>query len=365
MLKKSISDKMDKSAKLQDNKELNTNNNYLITGVILAGGSGKRLRPLTENLPKSLLEIQKDYCITDKLLKDLKNIGINNIMFLTSYLGDKIIERYGKLWNGLNISYSSSQKQLGTWGSIKKAVFDDKLTGKLLILNGDIVTDVSLESIINNNTKVTILGIPLKSQYGILHTNGQKVLRFEEKPKLPYYINGGAYFIKNITALMAEFNHLHELQNSIEYDIFPKIAEDANLGIHIEYDTNILWRSIDSIKDLDEVRELYKIRTDKPWGYELLVSYTDKYLQKKLYIKENYKTSMHYHKNKLETLYVVYGRICLDLEGGKSEIINEGQSRTINPGEIHSIVALKNTLIDESSTPYLDDTVRIKDFYTR
>lgn len=342
-----------------------TQDNNSITGVILSGGRGKRLRPLTENIPKSLLEMQKGYCIMDKLLKDLKNIGISDILILTSHLGDKVKERYGSSWNGLKIRYSHSSKQLGTWGSIKNAVENDGLTGKSIIINGDIITDVPLRSVISNNTDVTILGIPMTSQYGILHTDGQKVMRFEEKPILPHYINGGIYFVKDIESLTTEFDYLHESQNSIEYDVFPKLAEQGRLGIHIEYDTNVLWKSIDSIKDLDEIKEMYKIRTDKPWGYELLVAYTDKYLQKKLYIRENYKTSMHYHKNKMETLHTVYGKVCLNLENGKSEIINKGESRTIKPGEVHSIVALKNTLIDESSTPYLDDTIRVKDFYTR
>jgi len=70
-------------------------------GMILCGGFGKRLRPLTERIPKPLIEIKEGYTILDKQLFDLKNAGINTVYLLTGFLGEKIEERYGDNYKGL------------------------------------------------------------------------------------------------------------------------------------------------------------------------------------------------------------------------------------------------------------------------
>lgn len=337
-----------------------------VIGIILAAGKGDRLRPITEKIPKPLIEINEGYTIMDKQLMEFKNAGIDNVVIPIAYLGDKIKERYGSSWKGIRIRYSENPEPLGTWGDLKAAITRYSLSGPAVIRNGDIVTDFSINEIMKNKQhSVTILGIPMRSQYGILDISGNTIMKFKEKPILPHYINGGIYYVKELQDLIECSKSLHQTQNSLEYDIFPPLAAESKLGAHIESDTNILWTSIDSIKDLNEARKLYKKKTDKPWGYELLVSHTDKYLQKKLYIKKDYKTSFHYHAKKMETLYVVYGKVRLDLEEDRCEIIEPGESRTIIPGEVHSIVGLENTLIDESSTPHIDDTIRVKDFYTR
>ena len=342
------------------------NKDQKVIGMVLAGGRGKRLHPMTERIPKSLVEIKDGYTILDKQLLDFKNAGIDRVVLLTGHLSDKIEERYGSSWKGVDIIYSAESEPLGTWGSIKNAIVQHSLHGPAVIRNGDVVTDFSITEIMKNKQHpVTILGIPMRSQFGILDINGSSIVRFKEKPILPHYISGGIYYVKELDDLMKCSKSLYPTQNSIEYDIFPILASESKLGVHIESDTNVFWASVDSIKDLEEVRKIYRNKTDKPWGYELLISHTDKYLQKKLYIKKDYKTSMHYHERKMETLYVVYGKVRLDLEGDRYEIIEQGESRTIKPGEVHSIVGLENTLIDESSTSHIDDTIRVKDFYTR
>ncbi len=340
--------------------------NSEITGIILAGGSGKRLMPLTAEIPKPLVELKPNYTIMDKQLMDLKNAGISRVVILVGHKSEKIIERYGNLQNNINISYAVDKLgQRGTWGAISDAISEMGLNGPAVIMNGDIVTDIPIAEIIKkDNNRVTILGIPMISQYGILDVSGDKVSRFLEKPILPYLINGGIYYVKELTELADYAKGLEQSQNSIEYDIFPRIAAVSKLGVYREDNIKeFLWKSIDSIKDLEEVQKLYRTRTDKPWGYELLVANTSHYLQKKLFIKKNYRTSMHYHAKKMETLHIVYGKVKLDLEDGRYEILNQGDSRTVMPREVHSIAALDTTLIDESSTPYLEDTIRVKDFY--
>jgi Nucleoside-diphosphate-sugar pyrophosphorylase involved in lipopolysaccharide biosynthesis/translation initiation factor 2B, gamma/epsilon subunits (eIF-2Bgamma/eIF-2Bepsilon) len=340
--------------------------NSRILGMILAGGSGKRLMPITADIPKPLVELKPGYTVMDKQLMDMKNAGISKVVILAGHRSEKIIARYGDSWNNISIRYSVDKGvQRGTWGAIKDAIGEMGLSGPAVIMNGDVVTDIPIAEVIKKDgNPVTILGIPMVSQYGIIDISGDRVSKFLEKPILPYSISGGIYYVKDLAQLMDYGKTLEDSQNSIEYDIFPRIAADSKLGVYKEDNINeFLWKSIDSIKDLEEVQRLYRTRTDKPWGYELLVANTSHYLQKKLFIKKNYRTSMHYHDKKMETLHIVYGKVKLDLEEGKHEILNQGDSRTIMPKEVHSIMALETTLIDESSTPYLEDTIRVKDFY--
>lgn len=327
--------------------------------LVLAGGYGKRLKPLTDTVPKPLIEMKEGYCILDKQLDGLRHAGVRSALLLTGHLHEKIERRYGGSWHGMTIRYSVEDRPLGTWGAVKKALGD----GPVVIMNGDIVTDVDVGSLMANGTfPVTVLGVPMRSPYGVLETSGTAVVGFKEKPVLPYYINGGIYYAKDARELLAAGRDLRE--GSIEQDIFPRLAKAGKLGAYIETDPDVLWKSLDSAKDLEETRTMYESRTDKPWGHEVVVALTEKYLQKKLYIKEGHRTSLHYHREKMETLYVVKGKVRLDFEKGSKELA-EGERETIPPGLVHSIVALRNTQIDEASSPHPDDTVRVKDFYER
>ncbi|TMS40826.1 MAG: glucose-1-phosphate adenylyltransferase, partial [Methanobacterium sp.] len=87
-------------------------------GLILCGGFGKRLRPLTEKIPKPLVEIKDNYTILDKQLFDFKSAGVNKAILLTGFLGEKIEERYGENYMGLDIEYIQEDKPLGTLNAI-------------------------------------------------------------------------------------------------------------------------------------------------------------------------------------------------------------------------------------------------------
>jgi NDP-sugar pyrophosphorylase family protein len=334
-------------------------------GLILAGGFGKRLKPITDSIPKPLIELKEGYCILDKQLNDFRFAGVERTILLTGYLHQMIEQKYGDNWKGLSIEYSVEDTPLGTWGAIKKALQEHKVEGAIAVMNGDVITDVDIASIFANGSHpVTILGVQMRSPYGTLEISGTSIVSFREKPILPYYINGGVYYIKDSADLLAVGSQL-EPPSSLEQDVFPRLARSGKLGVYIEPDPDVMWKSLDSVKDLEETRSLYQSRTDKPWGYELIVALTEKYLQKKLYLKEGHRTSMHYHQNKMETLYVVKGKVRVEFEKSEPVELSEGQRHTIEPHTVHSIVALRNTLIDEASSPHPEDTIRVKDYYVR
>ena len=134
-------------------------------------------------------------------------------------------------------------------------------------------------------------------------------------------------------------------------------------GMNVD-DANALIENYNSEVDIynSQVQEEYENREDKPWGYEKVLIYTEKYLTKELFIKEGYQTSFHYHPNKDETMYIVSGKGYIEFEDSK-EYFGAKDTVRIEPNTPHTIVAIENTVLHEVSTPDLDDTVRIKDYY--
>ncbi|MAE94864.1 MAG: cupin [Deltaproteobacteria bacterium] len=110
-------------------------------------------------------------------------------------------------------------------------------------------------------------------------------------------------------------------------------------------------------------------RVDKPWGHELIWAHTDRYVGKLLVIEEGHQLSLQYHEVKDETIYVVSGRLRLELENDAGEIVTEelgpGDHRRIGTGRRHRFAALEHTELVEVSTPELDDVVRLEDDYGR
>lgn len=329
-------------------------------GMILCGGFGKRLRPVTEKVPKPLVEIKEDYAILDKQIFDFKNAGVNEVYLLAGFLHEKIEERYGSEYKGVKINYVIEDEPLGTLNAIRLGMEEIKEEKQIIIRNGDIVSDLNLKKMIEHGEKsdydVTMFVTKMQSPYGIVDLSGDKIVSFKEKPLLDYYINGGVYFTKGC------FDFGEFKTGDIEKTLFPILAKEKKMGFYKE--NNIFWMAIDTNKELETVQKEYENKTDKPWGYEKVLIHTDKYLTKELYLKEGFQTSFHYHENKDETMYILSGAGYIEFED-KKEYFGPNDSIRIKPNIIHSIVATENTVLHEVSTPYLDDTIRVNDYYTR
>lgn len=329
-------------------------------GAVLCGGHGKRLRPLTNDIPKHLIEIKEGYTILDKQLVDFRNAGIDKVVLLTGHLSEKIEERYGSNWKGINIQYSREEKPLGTLNAIRLGL--EKIDDDVIIRNGDVVADVNIKKMINrfNNSSymASMLIARMRSPYGIVELGDDRIRKFREKPLLDYYFNAGIYcFRKDISKFLNNFE-----TGDIEKTVFPLLADANQFGYF--KNEEFFWISVDTAKDLEEIQKEYKNRTDKPWGYEKILVNTDKYLTKELFLFEGYQTSFHYHQKKDETMIIIRGGGYIEFEDHK-EYFERNDSVRIQPGVSHTIVATENTILQEVSTPHIDDTVRIKDFYER
>ena len=230
-----------------------------IKALILAGGYGKRLRPLTLEKPKPLIEVGPRSILEWQILW-LKSYGIKDIVLAVGYLRSKIFEAIGdgtKL--GVRVYYSVEDEPLGTGGAIKHAEPFLEDCDKFVVVNGDVLTNISVDRLLEE-LKGDIIGVialtPMKSPYGIVHVdeNGY-ILEFKEKPSLEYLINAGVYaFTRDI------FKYLPD-KGDIETTTFPKLAQERKLKAAIFRD--VYWRSIDSIKDVEEAsREVEYVFAD-------------------------------------------------------------------------------------------------------
>jgi NDP-sugar pyrophosphorylase family protein len=226
--------------------------------VILAGGYGKRLRPLTEDRPKPMVEVCGRPLAEWQILW-LKSLGITEVVFLLGYAKEKVIEYFGSGKKfGVNISYVVEDEPLGTGGAIKNAEHILKNEDVFIVVNGDIITNLNplemVQMIKKDNSVVAIALVYMRSPYGIVKLDGEYIVEFVEKPTIEYTINAGVYVMKPTI-----FEYLPE-KGDIERTAFPLLASKRLLKGYVYKD--VYWKSIDTIKDLEEASE--RLRTLYP-----------------------------------------------------------------------------------------------------
>lgn len=322
-----------------------------IIGGILCGGLGKRLRPITDYTPKSLIEIKENYSILDRQLFQMKYAGIRQVCLLSGYLHEKIEEKYGKSWNGMKITYSIEEKPGGTLYAINSLLKEYDFQ-RYLVMNGDIVTDMNIRQMLDHFTvnTVSIAVTKLVSPFGIVELSNGKITGFKEKPTLPYYINAGIYIIDG--SIKDQFLAFDE--GAVEKAVFPSLAKEGLLNYYME--EGAFWQSVDSQKDLEIVKKEFVNRIDKPWGYEKSIAISDKYMTTQYYVMKECSIPMHYHRERDETIHIISGEGYLDLDDEKIKV-SEGDVIHILPLKKHKVSSSEPLTILSYSTPNPNDYV--------
>ena len=168
--------------------------------VVMAGGKGTRLRPLTEQTPKPLLKVG-DKPILEHNIQRLSLFGMDDFWITINYLGEQIEEYFG---NGnqknLNINYIWEAEPLGTIGSVSK--IENFIHDYVLVTNSDVLTNLDYEDFfirfIEEDADFAVVTILYKVDvpYAVLETSNGHVMNFKEKPTYTYYSNGGIYLMK-------------------------------------------------------------------------------------------------------------------------------------------------------------------------
>ncbi len=218
---------------------------------ILAGGKGRRLRPLTKNIPKPLLAISGKPILEHIILK-AKQEGFHNFYISINYLGKKIKEYFkdGSKY-GVSISYVEEKKLLGTAGSLK---YLEKKTGlPVIVTNGDLVTSVNISDFLNFHNKrkpeasMAMRVFEYHSPYGVIETRGYKIKKITEKRVSSHKINAGIYILNPSVLKYIKSNEkidMTDLFNKIKNKIVYPIFED--------------WVDIGQKKDYEEVKLKFK-----------------------------------------------------------------------------------------------------------
>lgn len=165
--------------------------------VIMAGGRGTRLLPLTERVPKPMVKVA-GRPILERLVLHLVGFGIKRIFIAIHYMGHIIEEHFGDgRGYGSNIEYLRETEALGTGGAL--ALLPEKPLHPLLVLNGDLVTQVNLGKMLAFHTSGSYFATVGMRRYshqvpfGCVRLEGTRICRFEEKPFLEHLINAGVY----------------------------------------------------------------------------------------------------------------------------------------------------------------------------
>ena len=205
----------------------------MMQAIIIAGGLGTRLKPVTDYCPKPALPIMGKPFL-DYQLELLKRIGVKRVVFSLMYLADKIMKIFGDgSQYGMEFHYAVEESPLGTGGGIKnceKYLLDEPT----VIFNGDVLTDIDLNQVIdfhiNQNAKITIVMTPVDdpTMYGVIFTERDgRILRFLEKPKreeaTQNTINAGIYIYERDV-----FEHIPPGQNySVERQLYPDMLDEG------------------------------------------------------------------------------------------------------------------------------------------
>lgn len=210
--------------------------------IILAGGRGKRLRPITDYVPKPLVQLN-NIPIIEWQINYLKRFDVNEIIICTGYRSE-MIENFLEAKNNFNIKIKLSIEKipLGTGGAIKQAGESIK-DESFFVLNGDIITDINLNKLLKKPN--SIASIELRTKFGVIDTKEELVVRFSEKKEISdLWMNAGLYCLQKET--------LKDLpkRGDIEKTVFPDYAKKEKLNT-IKF-KNVKWYSIDSFKDIEE-----------------------------------------------------------------------------------------------------------------
>lgn len=170
-----------------------------LSAVIMAGGLGKRLLPLTEHVPKPMLPVG-DRPLLERTIKQLRRSGIRDVSMTTHYLQDSIVQHFGDGEEyGVRINYANEDQPLGTAGGLKLI---QRPAGPFVVINGDILTGVSFEKMLEYHRgyeaeiTVGVRRYVIDVPFGVVECEDVRITQLREKPSLTLFINAGIYLLE-------------------------------------------------------------------------------------------------------------------------------------------------------------------------
>lgn len=222
-----------------------------LDAIVMAGGKGTRLKPLTNTTPKPLLRIG-DKPIIDHNIDRLRSFGIDDFHISVRYLGEQIEEHYKKsIKAGERINIVWEDEPLGTIGAASK--INTFHHDYILLTNSDILTNLDYEDFffdfISQGADMAVATVPYEVNvpYAVMETSNNHVLSFREKPTYTYYSNGGIYLMKRE---ILDFVPKNEFFNAT--DLMEKlIAQEKKL---VSYPIRQYWLDVGKHEDFEKAQ---------------------------------------------------------------------------------------------------------------
>jgi dTDP-glucose pyrophosphorylase len=217
-----------------------------VDAVIMAGGRGERLRPLTDEMPKPMLLVG-DKPIIEFNIDRLSSFGVDDFWLSLRYLSEKIENHFGDgSRKNIKVKYVREKEPLGTIGAL--SMIDQFLHDHILVMNSDILTNLDFEefflSYLESKADFSVVTIPYEVSvpYAVLETSNGHVVSFKEKPTYTYYSNGGIYLMKRS---IAEAIPKHKFYNAT--DTMAQLIQEGK-KVH-SYPLHGYWLDIGRMED--------------------------------------------------------------------------------------------------------------------
>lgn len=228
------------------------------TAVILAGGAGLRLRPLTNGMPKAMVSVAGKPLL-HWILEWLKQNGVSNFVLGVAHEKEKLMTYFDNGKDlGISIKYSVHTVEGGTAEGFRLAIERHVTDEMFLAMNGDELVDINVREFAlyheRNGGIATLAVAPLRSPYGVVQLEGSDVIGFQEKPILnSHHVSVGTYmFSRQI------LNYLPR-KGDIERTVFPNLCALRQMKAYLH---SGFWATVNTVKDLEEVETRLKGRKD-------------------------------------------------------------------------------------------------------
>ena len=219
-----------------------------IDAIVMAGGLGSRLKPLTDSVPKPLLKVgQKP--IIDYGLENLERHGVENVFISVRYLGEQIENHIKSRKSFTKAKVIWEKKPLGTLGSA--SLVESFSNDTILVTNSDVLTNIDYEKFLldflQSGADMSVVGIPYQVNvpYAVMDIVDGNVVKFQEKPSFTYYSNGGIYLIKKNILESIPFNTFFNTT-----DLMDKVINNG--GILRSYPLKEYWLDIGRPEDFEK-----------------------------------------------------------------------------------------------------------------
>lgn len=224
------------------------------TVVLMAGGLGTRLRPLTENTPKPMLKVG-DKPILATIIENFAKYGFVNITLSVNYKSNIIKSYFGNGSEfGVNIDYIEEQKRLGTAGAL--SLLNNKPTEPFFVMNGDLLTNVNFEHLLdfhmqhNSNATMCVREYEQQVPFGVVNIEDGKIKSIQEKPTNKFFVSAGIYLLSPEVLDLIPNNEYYDMPTLFD----ELIKNDKNV---VSFPLREYWLDIGRIEEYQKANEEY------------------------------------------------------------------------------------------------------------